>query len=1792
MADVARLVACGDAGIARKVVSQLLGRVRRPEQGLVDLGAVRAVELALELLSEGTAECMDANDWLRVLLHCCDLLTPAGSSDPTAVVRPTEPSSLDYIRTAAAALSSAELCGAGPLSGEVVTRLQSKISAFAEEAARAPAGAWAAEAHARAAEQALLRLQESPQSGPRAAKILRKTRSLVEAFKGVAKLGRMAADAALSFGVTTLIDVFFSSEKPWDIARDVVLELRDFFSREKVGRVEEWFETARMLQLLLRSGRGEVFARLMESSFRDETLLQQALRQPQLARLVALALAESALAEPEAGPAAFQWIGRLGAALGPGPGPAAALLESLALEASKRRLDTVAAAARAQLGASRPSAVDAPSVVRIRRPLPSEGPDSGAKCLVQMARAALEGGETDSLKTYARRALELSRKKLALNFVRPKVEKEDPAHRGRALVVDLQAEVEEFLLRAASDSSRPADQFLLLVTGDAGASKSSFLNVLHASCLENVLASRPGPVTVRLDLGKYDRRTLLARDCTKTLKEIARDCVGVELERIQRPLVLLLDGYDETGLTDNVWERSGASEWARGAVVTCRSEYLARAAPNKSYKSWFKAEDESPQLQFLEYRMKPFDDAQVGEYIGQYVKSSGARGDASACGWSEEMYRKEIDATPGIRELVGNPFALHLVVEVLPSLVEERRARGRGGERGGEAGRLLAVDLYRRFAERWLRRNHSRVAALECCPHDWKAPEVFAADGMGYCRALSAKMFCADRSHVPVDAAPPRKKWTESSRQRAARASPLGEPQADAAGDKAAAHLSECRQLLQHGRPLAEVAASPEAGRGGGGGGPSPVEQAIVRDYGPIAISRDDERRLIYFSFIHRSLLEFFCAEKVRADSAEAAEEEEEVGGGAPLAPEALLKYAGPLSLRLIAKDRLLVQFLAQEVLQDDALRRFLLRLLAASRGAAAGSGRELAAANAVTVLAEADHDFYGADLRGVAVAGADLTAWSAARADLRGARLAGCTLTGAALAGADLRGADLRGVAFAEFVDMPGRFVGASPDRRCGATAEADGPGRWRVRAFSEAIYQAKGGKSNSWDGTAVLLVEGAQPVACFLAVDAERCGPEHAAALLEDGSLLAARLDEGWETRPEAPPAARLAPAALAGPGTAAAALLPASRRLLYAAASRDGACVAFAAFDLASLAALPAECAPAALPLGPARRMGPLAASRDGARLASPWRPVGVGGGRRAGAGGPATCLAWGEEGRLAACHGGRVDVFALEGPGAPAPRLLWSAGGGVSCAAFLPDGERLACGRTGAEVTIHAAAAGAPAAPLVTLRGDAGGRSRPSSWCSSTATRSCWSRRGPPPRTTRRPSAPAPRWPRRPAASPPPPPPRPAPAPAPARPRPPPPRPLPRLLPDAGRLALRLGPAAPPSSSTSSAAPRAPHAPSTGPPPSPPPPRPRAPPRRLARRPPRRPARRPRRRRRALGLRRPPPPGAPRRRGARGRAGPAGPRPRRRAPLPRGGRGGLPAAGGRPGGGALLRAFPAATGRPLEWALELSGADVVALDGAHGLACAAGIARTGPAPRLAALVVDPSGAAGEEAALQQQRAVSLPAPPGAELLSVAVSAGARRLAFGLRLGPRGAVWVVDSASQLLAFVLEDGLEGAPLPRSASRGRRTGSSPPPRRGRGRGRTGRRPRSASATASAAASSPRPASPCKEPACAPPAARPSPSALVRRPAPTAQLDRAAVPLPPDWHASDEALAKSRPDQLNVGLLVSCGAHVPREAADMGGPALSFDWARRVALAEQGARAWAARHGLEPTGGATCISSA
>jgi WD40 repeat protein/tRNA A37 threonylcarbamoyladenosine biosynthesis protein TsaE len=590
------------------------------------------------------------------------------------------------------------------------------------------------------------------------------------------------------------------------------------------------------------------------------------------------------------------------------------------------------------------------------------------------------------------------------------------------------------------------DKQCLLLLGDSGAGKTLFGQWFTRQSFHYQGLQVRIPLFIPLLAQKYPNGRLL-EDYLKITCKI-KDKSQREWIK-QQPLLLILDGFDEMHQKINLYQSNKL--WKLKDVkilISCRSQALAHV---HDYASLFCPCDSRGKLQTFQlekYVVTPFSEKQIEAYLKKYIQTRTHRiesivkqtenssglleqnwgvfttqeitrnflehldeksllnaGQVSK-GWRYysrlqkqvkdsakwmhwETYHSYIQKLPGLQRLLSSPFVLSLVVQVLPSMIEQHQDKENITQL-----QLARINLYDHFIEQWFARQKKKLVDAGHISEDCPIEEAFTE----YSKVLAHTLL--QKGVTSVEYIP--KTTTPLLKGQGIFSSPSSESTTNNDDDPWA------KFFIEKNCPV----------------GNEEIKLSLIRAGCPLMKLGDNQ-----YAFLHKSLLEYFAARKLFE--------------GAMNNASIALGYE--LNEKLLLDEPATLNFLAERVEQDDKLKECLFDVLEESKYE---ERVQVAAANAITILNHANVSFSQRDLSHIRVSGADLSNAILDSTDLREADLRGVNLQGAWLNNAKLGGALMEDIQFGEFPYLQGEnaicCIAYSPDGHYLASGCSRADGIW----------------------------------------------------------------------------------------------------------------------------------------------------------------------------------------------------------------------------------------------------------------------------------------------------------------------------------------------------------------------------------------------------------------------------------------------------------------------------------------------------------------------------------------------------------------------------------------------------------------------------------------------------------------------------------------------------------------------------------------------------------------------------
>ncbi|MCX8565565.1 MAG: WD40 repeat [Glomeribacter sp. 1016415] len=516
---------------------------------------------------------------------------------------------------------------------------------------------------------------------------------------------------------------------------------------------------------------------------------------------------------------------------------------------------------------------------------------------------------------------------------------------------------ERFDLSSTLNAFLESDKKVFLLLGEAGSGKSTFNRYLARDLWEKYeqtdrKENERIPVFIPLTTLEDPNKNLLTEYFTEE---------GFSKEQIQqlqqnRRFIFILDGYDEIKHRHSAfYTNNKLAKWDAKVIISSRPEYLGSSYQSKFYPS-------GQAIVFEECELAPFSKGAIEGYVESHARHARH---AQAPKWNADQYQKAL-THPDLQALIGNPFLLKIVLDVLPSLGSKENSSNRN--------LYTRTALYEQFAKNWFARSQSRLqgirlTAKEQETFDRLAEEDFIQHGVDFSQKFALALF---------------------------------EKQA-----LVATYLTgNASDAQEWGRFLSN----------------DDEKTRLLRFNAPLSRQGDQYR------FIHKSVRDYFVARAVWEElgnftGLKLSNHSKQLNEGEDL--RVLWEVLDPsfqvgsnaLLNRLNVVENLAVQhFLAEQVQQKRALVKPLLAWIKLSTSK---DGVSTAAANAITILVRAGIYLSRLNLSKVNVHGADLSYGVFDQTCFKGANLSGVKFRNAWLRGVNLAEANLQKVDFGELPSL-----------------------------------------------------------------------------------------------------------------------------------------------------------------------------------------------------------------------------------------------------------------------------------------------------------------------------------------------------------------------------------------------------------------------------------------------------------------------------------------------------------------------------------------------------------------------------------------------------------------------------------------------------------------------------------------------------------------------------------------------------------------------------------------------------
>ncbi|KAF9995672.1 hypothetical protein BGZ79_010613 [Entomortierella chlamydospora] len=531
----------------------------------------------------------------------------------------------------------------------------------------------------------------------------------------------------------------------------------------------------------------------------------------------------------------------------------------------------------------------------------------------------------------------------------------------------LHVKYEEFLYQE--------EKQLLLILGSSGAGKSTFLRQLEVE-LWKQYTSDSCRIPLFISLLSIERPSQKLIEKHLKLCEFSPPKIRAMKNR---KFVVFCDGYDEGHYQENLHRSNGfhlKGGWDVKMVISCRTERLGDDYL-KDFQPVHSSSDPDP---FQQAVLVPFGTDEIDDYITQYVTKKKPS-------WDVSEYEDAMNDILGLSELVTNPFLMSLALDVLPRLCDPGPSL--------PVKTIHSVELYDEFMDQWLERSKDRfrVQKLNMLEEEafesLKEGNFFFQRCREYLQDLSTAIYEKHEGFPVVEysRSQDNSNWKEEFFGRKDYETRLllkACPIESRGGQLRFTH----RSILEYSVSLAIFA---------------------PRKEGDLKLEAlKENKRTRYKKKTYPSFKSDEQASKSNKDS----QLNPDPNNKSPLTTTS---FVGDRSVLQFLVDRLKIEAQSATSVSGPAPRPFQDQLLAYIEASKSDPKYSTAAANAITILVQAQFPFNGKNLKNIKVPGADLSTGIFDSANLQGADLTDTNFRAAWLQHADLRDACLVGARFGE---------------------------------------------------------------------------------------------------------------------------------------------------------------------------------------------------------------------------------------------------------------------------------------------------------------------------------------------------------------------------------------------------------------------------------------------------------------------------------------------------------------------------------------------------------------------------------------------------------------------------------------------------------------------------------------------------------------------------------------------------------------------------------------------------------
>ncbi|KAF9924565.1 hypothetical protein FBU30_005512 [Linnemannia zychae] len=304
---------------------------------------------------------------------------------------------------------------------------------------------------------------------------------------------------------------------------------------------------------------------------------------------------------------------------------------------------------------------------------------------------------------------------------------------------------------------------VLLIIGDQGSGKSTFLRRLNRELWEEYTRDGDSPVPVFINLQTVSKTEDLL---TEALKSENFSHHHNQILKEKRNFILICDGFDQSKDQSNIchckrFNRPG--QWQVQMIIACRSIKIGPDSDGSFAPMNENTYGDSPDL-LRKIAIAPFTFEQIKDYVRKltvpesspnYSQSHNTdqisiqHTSESDSFWNFKQYMKALVEIPNLMELAKNPYMLSAIIDKLPSMARSKQ----------DFTRISFDVLFRHIFNDWIEIGNRRLHSRDMTYNEGRAFHTLIDNGfkevsMKYLKDLALAIFQNQKGDPVVNYSP------------------------------------------------------------------------------------------------------------------------------------------------------------------------------------------------------------------------------------------------------------------------------------------------------------------------------------------------------------------------------------------------------------------------------------------------------------------------------------------------------------------------------------------------------------------------------------------------------------------------------------------------------------------------------------------------------------------------------------------------------------------------------------------------------------------------------------------------------------------------------------------------------------------------------------------------------------------------------------------------------------------------------------------------------------------------------